>query len=120
MGPTISGLPAIEELLERVRRAGEEKAKWDRVQQRLREELEEMGYPLFTIGVTYCAFDWISDCLRGMKGSMLDMYRQPGKLKAAIELLEPMTIQMAVATAQERYSPGMDSSPPGGCRFHER
>jgi uroporphyrinogen-III decarboxylase len=31
---------------------------------------------------------------------MLDMYRQPGKLKAAIELLEPMTIELAVLAAK--------------------
>ena len=99
MAPTIAGLPAIQELLENLRKAGEEKAKWDRMQQRLRKELEEMGYPLFTMGVTYCAFDWVSDCLRGMKGSMLDMYRCPGKLKAAVQMLEPMTIQMALAGA---------------------
>ena len=105
MGPTITGLPAIQELMERLRKAGEEKAKWDRMQQRLREELEQMGYPLFTMGVTYCAFDWISDCLRGMKGSMLDMYRQPGKLKAAIQLLEPMTIQMALTGAAKSGIP---------------
>jgi uroporphyrinogen-III decarboxylase len=101
MLPSITGIPAIQELMERLRKAGEEKMKWDRTQQRLREELEEMGYPLFTHGVTYCAFDWISDCLRGMKGSMLDMYRNPGKLKAAVELLEPMTIRMATVAAEK-------------------
>jgi uroporphyrinogen-III decarboxylase len=105
MVPTLTGLPAIQELLGKLKRAGEEKAKWDRAQQKLREDLKEMGYPLLTLGVTYCAFDWISDCLRGMKGSMLDMYRQPDKLKAAIELLEPMTIQMAIATASKSGIP---------------
>jgi uroporphyrinogen-III decarboxylase len=97
--PTITGSPVIQRLMDELKRAGEEKAKWDRMQQKLREDLKEMGYPLFTYGVTFCAFDWISDCLRGMKGSMLDMYRQPDKLKAAVELLEPMTIQMALAAA---------------------
>jgi len=105
MVPSITSLPAIQELLDKLKRAGEEKAKWDRAQQKLRDDLKEMGYPLFTLGVTYCAFDWISDCLRGMRGSMLDMYRQPAKLKAAIELLEPMTIQMAVATASKSGIP---------------
>lgn len=105
MLPTILGSPVMQDLLDKLKKAGEEKAKWDRMQQRLREDLKEMGYPLFTMGVTYCAFDWISDCLRGMKGSMLDMYRQPDKLKAAIEVLEPMTIQMALATAEKSGIP---------------
>jgi uroporphyrinogen-III decarboxylase len=105
MLPSLVALPAIQELLQKLLKAAEEKAKWDRVQERLRGDLREMGYPLFTLGVTYCAFDWISDCLRGMKGSMLDMYRQPAKLKAAIEILEPMTIQMALASAAKSGIP---------------
>lgn len=98
---SIVSSPAIAELLEQLKKIGEEKTRWDRAQQRLREDLEEMGYPLFTYGVAQCAFDWISDCLRGMKGSMLDMYRQPDKLKAAIELFEPMTIQSALESASQ-------------------
>ncbi|MBN1106276.1 MAG: hypothetical protein JXL84_22905 [Deltaproteobacteria bacterium] len=105
MLPSIVGSPEIGELLDRLRKAGEEKAKWDRMQERLREDLREMGYPLFTLGVGFCAFDWISDCLRGMVGSMLDMYRRPAKLKAAIEWVEPMTIQMALATGAKSGIP---------------
>jgi uroporphyrinogen-III decarboxylase len=105
MAATLPGLPAIQDLFERLKRAGDEKARWDRAQEKLRDDLKGMGYPLFIFGVTFCAFDWISDCLRGMKGSMLDMYRQPEKLKAAIELLEPMTIQMAFAAASKSGIP---------------
>jgi hypothetical protein len=36
-----------------------------------------MGYPLLLGGVTFCAFDWISDALRGMRGIMMDMYQVP-------------------------------------------
>ncbi|MFC1891368.1 uroporphyrinogen decarboxylase family protein [Thermodesulfobacteriota bacterium] len=98
---SIVSSPAFTELMEKLKEIGEEKAKWDKVQQRLREDLEAMGYPLFTYGVAQCAFDWISDCFRGMTGSMLDMYRQPDKLKAAIEFLEPITIQSALASAAQ-------------------
>jgi len=95
----LAGLPVIQDLMEKLKRLGDENLKWVSVQKRLREDLKEMGYPLFTYGVSLCAFDWISDCLRGMKGSMLDMFRQPAKLKAAVELFEPITIQMALAAA---------------------
>lgn len=96
---SIASRPDTANLMEKLKQVGEEKAKWDRVQNRLRQELIEMGYPVFTYGVAMCAFDWISDCFRGMKGTMLDMYRQPDKLKAAIQILEPLTIQSAVASA---------------------
>jgi hypothetical protein len=98
---SIAARPDMIELMEKLRQAGEEKAKWDQAQNRLRQELMEMGYPIFTHGVAMCAFDWVSDCFRGMKGSMLDMYRQPDKLKAAIGLLEPLTIQAAIASAAQ-------------------
>ena len=38
-------------------------------------------------------YDIISDLMRGMRGSMLDMYRCPDKLLAAIEKLSDQTMQ---------------------------
>ena len=98
---SIASQPDMANLMEKLKQVGEEKAKWDWVQNRLRQELIEMGYPVFTYGVAMCAFDWISDCFRGMKGTMLDMYRQPDRLKAAIQILEPLTIQSAIASAAQ-------------------
>jgi uroporphyrinogen-III decarboxylase len=55
----------------------------------LSQELHELGYPdLETVRAGGGSpFDSISDFLRGMRGAMLDMYRQPDKLLEAIELL---------------------------------
>ena len=39
------------------------------------------------------AFDVVSHDLRGMKGTVFDMYRQPDRLLALIERLTPMTIE---------------------------
>ena len=95
--PNLITMPGMDILLETLRQVGAEKAEWDAVQSKLRQDLKEMGYPMLTCSAGYCAFDWISDCLRGMAGSMLDMYRQPDKLKAAIEMMTPITIQSALA-----------------------
>jgi uroporphyrinogen-III decarboxylase len=38
-------------------------------------------------------YDMISDFLRGMRGAMLDMYRRPDKLLAAIEKISQQTIE---------------------------
>jgi uroporphyrinogen-III decarboxylase len=99
--PIFTGQPQIQEMMDRLKKAGDERTKWFQAQMKLRRELEELGYPLFTYGVVFCAFDWVSDCLRGLKGSMLDMYRQPDKLKAVINYLTPFTVQMGVAAAEQ-------------------
>jgi uroporphyrinogen-III decarboxylase len=43
-------------------------------------EFEKMGFPNFVTGMAIAPFDAISDNLRGMRGTMLDMYRQQDKI----------------------------------------
>jgi hypothetical protein len=55
------------------------------------EELAQLGFPPFVRfaagGVGGAPFDTLSSFLRGMKGSMLDMYRQPDNLLRACEAI---------------------------------
>jgi hypothetical protein len=55
------------------------------------EELAQLGFPPFARfaagGVGGAPFDTLTSFLRGMKGSMLDMYRQPDKLLRACEAI---------------------------------
>jgi hypothetical protein len=55
------------------------------------EELAQLGFPPFARfaagGVGGAPFDTITSFLRGMKGSMLDMYRRPDKLLRACDLI---------------------------------
>jgi hypothetical protein len=46
-------------------------------------------------------FDTISDFLRGMRGTMLDMYRQPDKLLAACEMLSNIQIERIYAAPRQ-------------------
>ncbi|MFX0070421.1 MAG: uroporphyrinogen decarboxylase family protein [Candidatus Hermodarchaeota archaeon] len=50
-------------------------------------QFKKMGFPLQFNNYTQAPFDCISDFLRGMRGSMLDMYRKPEEMKKAMELL---------------------------------
>jgi uroporphyrinogen-III decarboxylase len=92
-------IPPIVEMMDSIKAVGQEYAKWNAVQSQLIDDLQNMGYPVLTRVLSVTAFDWISDFLRGMKGSMLDMRRQPDKLKAAVEILEPLTIQLPIMMA---------------------
>jgi uroporphyrinogen-III decarboxylase len=70
-------------------------------------EMMNLGFPVPFGAVTFCAFDWISDVLRGMRGSMLDMYRAPDKLKAAIDMFTPQTIEVTAHLAKEIGNQGV-------------
>jgi len=65
-------------------KAGREMKKFRKTIGDAYEELARLGFPAFapvtTGGVGGAPFDTVSSFLRGMKGSMLDMYRRPEKL----------------------------------------
>ena len=64
----------------------------------LRMVLEAMsrGFPPYAGSGTLAPFDILGDFLRGTKGLMMDMYRQPEKVAAACERLVPVAIDMAL------------------------
>lgn len=70
-------------------------------------EMMNLGYPFTFQAVTFPAFDWISDAFRGLRGSSLDMYRQPEKLLAAIEMFTPLTVAGCVMTAEATGNRGV-------------
>jgi uroporphyrinogen-III decarboxylase len=63
-------------------------------------EMAGLGYPMLFGAVALTAFDCVSDFLRGLRGTMLDMYQVPDRLLAAVELFLPWTIEQAVSTAR--------------------
>ncbi len=64
------------------------------------EELAGLGFPPFASfvrgGVGGAPFDTVTSFLRGMKGSMLDMYRRPEKLLKACEVILERRIAQAI------------------------
>ncbi len=63
------------------------------------EELATLGFPAFSHpgGVGGAPFDTVSSFFRGMKGSMLDMYRRPEKLLQLCDMILNQRIQHAAA-----------------------
>jgi len=70
-------------------------------------EMMDLGFPFPYHAVTFPAFDWISDAFRGLRGSSLDMYRQPDKLHAVIEMFTPMTVAGCVMAAEQTGNKGV-------------
>jgi len=65
---------------------------------------KELGFPALVGSLTQAPFDTVSDFLRGTRGAMLDMFRQPDKLLEATEKLLPMMLRTGLA-AKERGMP---------------
>jgi hypothetical protein len=77
--------PEIASAIERVQEAGMELRKWRSKMAVFDEEIHKLGFPPFVGSLTLAPFDVISDNLRGMRGTMVDMYRQPDKVLEAVD-----------------------------------
>lgn len=71
------------------------------------EDMKALGFPLSFVSGSIAPFDLISDTLRGMRGLMLDMFRQPDKVLAAIDKMLQMLIGMISATAEASGNPAV-------------
>lgn len=97
--------PDFVQMMEAVVKAGREFAEWNKEMGTIVKELEDLGFPPFSIALTQAPYDWLPDFLRGMKGSMLDLYRQPEKVLEACEKLLPVMINKAVSVAKASGNP---------------
>jgi hypothetical protein len=84
---------------------GTETAKWMGPLMQFSNEATAAGYPTLFGGQSHAPFDILADTLRGTKGIILDMYRQPDKLLAAIEKVTPMNIAVGLDGANMSGKP---------------
>jgi hypothetical protein len=99
------GLPEVQAALGTLREAGREAQRWAGFIDRWAQEITGAGFPAFSGGFTKAPFDTIGDTLRGTRGIMMDMYRQPDKLLEALEAITPMMIKMGVSGAKTNGHP---------------
>jgi uroporphyrinogen-III decarboxylase len=58
-----------------------------------------MGFPGFYGGASKAPFDILADTLRGTRGMILDMYKQPDMVLKALERITPFYIKQGVSRA---------------------
>ncbi len=107
---TLFTRPEFKQMARALTKAGREMEKFRQLTGDAQEELALLGFPPFSfsgsVGVGFAPFDTISSSLRGMKGSMLDMYRQPEKLIQACDIILQRRIARAVpADPKKRGNP---------------
>ena len=98
-------LPPVQETFKALFEAGAEALKWATAVGGLNGELATLGFPSILGGFTKAPFDVIGDTLRGTRGVMMDMYRQPDKLLKSLEMLVPIMIGMGVSAMQQTGNP---------------
>ncbi len=99
---TPEGLAALESLT----KAGIEAHKWVNSFNSFVADMKEIGFPLFTSTMLSTPYDFLADFLRGTRGVMIDMYRNPDKLIQACEKIAPWVIKA-----------GIDGAKATGCRI---
>jgi len=85
--------------------AGQAQQKWRETAVDFDEEVARLGFPAaFHFGGIFggAPFDTISDLLRGMRGSMTDMYRHPDELLAACDKILEWQIAGAIPADPRR------------------
>src|SRR4030042_5470296 len=92
--------PEFLEMARRLAEAGRQVSKFYQIMGDAPGDVAQLGFPPFANfapgGVGGAPFDTVTSFLRGMKGSMLDMYRQPDKLLRACEVILERRIAHAI------------------------
>ncbi len=99
------GLPDLQNAFKALFDAGAEALKWIEYIGKFDAEMVAAGIPGFFGGGCKAPFDTIGDTLRGSRGIMVDMYRQPDKLLEALEATTPLMIKMGAGNAKANGMP---------------
>lgn len=100
------GTPALREAVEKMLQAGRAAAEWIQACAAIdREITSTLGLTGLMGGFTKAPFDIVGDTLRGTRAIMLDKFRQPQKVLAAVERLAPLAIEAGVESAKHSRAP---------------
>jgi uroporphyrinogen-III decarboxylase len=101
----VFGSPEVVEALDTLKKAGEKSLQVAYYSRLFVEKARKAGFPVQYGGFTQAPFDTLSDYFRGMKGSMLDMYRRPDKVINMCEKLLPIMLELAVNASKVSGNP---------------
>jgi len=91
----------IKEAVERLSRAAEATGEMISGAIEYERRMKALGFPMQLGSTTQAPFDTIADFFRGTRGVMLDLYRNPEKLREAVDKVYPIMLRMGL-TAKKR------------------
>lgn len=88
--------PALVESYKRLIAAYEEQQRFLSHARKCIVRLKEEGFPAFSGGTSFTAFDMLADCLRGTFGIMTDLMDRPEVVKRCCEMFVKSSIQLSL------------------------
>lgn len=99
------GVPPVQGALNKLMEAGNVALEWAGTFGAFGGKMAAVGFPGFFGGGCKAPFDTIADTLRGTRGMIMDLYRQPDKVLEALEAMTPIMIKMGVSACQMNGNP---------------
>ncbi len=93
--------PEVEAAIRNLQEAGREMRRWRSREEEFNQVLRDYGMIQLFQGVAMPPFDVVSNMVRGMKGTMLDMYRRPEKLLKICEFVLEKTLAKPLGKPNE-------------------
>jgi len=84
--------PETEQAILTLLKTGREIRRWRSRMNKFNQLLLDMGFPQYFQGAAMPPYDIISHSMRGMAGTMIDIYRQPEKVLAACDKILEFTL----------------------------
>ena len=94
------GMDDVKSAFLKLGEAGDEAGKWAAVMGRVSLRIMGKGYPSSTGGFSKAPFDVIGDSLRGTRGILIDMFRNPDQLLEACERITPFMVKYGTAVCR--------------------
>jgi hypothetical protein len=108
---TLFDSPEFEQFASTMKKAGAEKKKWDKAVGDFNKEAAALGFPQDPFwgrqGGVGGPFSGFSNSFRGFRGVVFDMFRQPDKLKAALEKFLEFRIRRAKPAVHQDGRPAI-------------
>jgi len=86
-------LPDVSKAIETLLKSGRELKKWRSRMMKFDKMMLDMGFPRYFQGAAMPPFDVISHFMRGMTGTMTDIFRRPDKVIQACEKILEITLE---------------------------
>jgi hypothetical protein len=100
------GFQPVRDAIGKILEAGKAAVEWIEACTAIdREIISTLGLTRLMGGFTKAPFDIIGDTMRGTRAVMLDKFRKPKAVLAAVERLVPLAIQAGVESAKHSLSP---------------
>lgn len=99
------GAPPIQKAFQALLEAGKQSFEWIQALIPYIGKIMGSGYPIYAGAATKAPFDVLSDSFRGTVELMMDLYRRPEKVLAAMDRLIPLMIGFGVGGALANNNP---------------